>query len=164
MNKKIESAVNQQLKEEIYSAYLYMSLAAHYDEANFKGFAAWLQLQAKEELGHAMKFYKFITDRGGHVVLHAIEQPPTSFPEPAKAFVLAYEHEQKITGLISQLASLARDEQDAALEQFLQWFIQEQVEEEATTREVVEKLEAISGDVAGMLVLDEQMATRSTSE
>lgn len=159
----IAQAINEQINQELYSAYLYLGLASHYQSANLKGFATWLTGQAQEEIGHAMKFYQFLHDRGGTPVLKAIAEPPTDFPEPHEAFALAYEHEQKITKLIDQLVTLAEKEGDRAFAQFLQWFVGEQVEEESSTKEIVDKLKLSGDTTAGLMVLDQQLGARGTS-
>jgi ferritin len=161
INKKIEKAINGQIKEEFYSAYLYLALSAYYASSNLQGFASWLSVQAKEELGHAMKFYHFLLERGGMIQLQPIAQPPAVYSGLTKAFPLAYAHEQKITNLINKLYELAKTEKDYAFEQFLHWFINEQVEEEATTLEISEKLKIIGEKSNGIFMLDHQLGKRT---
>lgn len=160
VNKKIEKAINGQIREEFYSAYLYLALAAYYEAENLKGFGNWLKVQAQEELGHAMKFYNFLIDRGGNVALQPIAQPPAEFPSGSKAFALAYDHERKITALIHKLYELSRSEKDYAFEQLLHWFIDEQVEEEAQTLEIADKLKKIGDHSNGIFMLDHQLGKR----
>ncbi len=162
IKENIASAINDQIKEEFYSAYLYLALAAHYESANLLGFAAWLKQQAQEELTHAMKFYTFLMDREGTVTLQAVPEPPSDLPEPHKAFHLTYEHEQKITQRINDLVDLAQQEGDRAFEQFLQWFVAEQVEEEASTKKIVDTLELIGTDQTGLYMLDRELAQRGS--
>ncbi len=164
VNKKIQDAINNQINAELYSAYLYLALAAHYEENNLKGFASWLQQQAAEEVEHAMKFYNFLFDVGGKPELKAINQPPATFPDPVKAFSLAYEHEQKVTGMIHDLYALAQNEKDYAFEQFLTWFIDEQVEEESSTLEIVEMLRQVGDNASALYMLDRQLASRGKED
>lgn len=158
----IVSAINDQIKEEFYSAYLYLALAAHYESAHLIGFAGWLKQQAQEELGHAMKFYTFLHDREGAVRLQAIPEPPHDLPEPHQAFRLTYEHEKKITQRISALVDLAKEAGDHAFEQFLQWFVAEQVEEESSTKQIVDTLELIGENRAGLYMLDRELGKRGS--
>ncbi len=160
VTKKIESAINGQIQAELYSSYLYLAMSAYCQKLNFKGFASWLQKQAEEEVGHAMKFYKFLLDRGGTVELRAIDKPPVSFASPLKVFQQAYAHEQKVTGLIGKLYELAKREKDYAFEQFLLWFIDEQVEEEAQTAEISGILSSIGDSGNGIWMLDHRLGKR----
>jgi ferritin len=157
---KMQDALNAQLNAEVYSAYLYVSMAAYFDATNLPGFANWMRVQAQEEVTHAQKFYAYINERGSRVILRAIDGPPTEWDSPLAVFGDAYAHEQKVTGLISDLVNLAASENDHATKIFLQWFVTEQVEEEASADEVVQKLKLV-GDVAGGLyMLDREMAQR----
>ena len=160
VNKKIEGALNQQLNAELYSSYLYLSMSAYFQSINLPGFANWMRVQAQEELVHAMKFYDFINDRGGRVALQPVEGPPTEWSSPLDAFENAYRHEQKVTGLINDLVNLAVKERDHATNIFLQWFVTEQVEEEASADEVVQKLKLMGDDGGGLFMLDREMAQR----
>ncbi len=131
IGKKMLDALNEQINAELYSAYLYQAMAAHFEAGNLKGFAHWMDLQAKEEQAHARKMYEFLVDRGGRVALKAIAAPPAEWKSPLAIFEESYAHEQKVTGLIHKLVDLARAENDHAAEVFLAWFVTEQVEEEA---------------------------------
>jgi len=160
LNKKIQPALNQQLIAELYSSYLYLSMSAYFQSVNLPGFANWMRVQAQEELVHAMKFYDFINERGGRVMLQQIEAPPTEWSSPLDVFENAYKHEQKVTGLINDLVNLAVKEGDHATNIFLQWFVTEQVEEEASADEVVQKLKLMGDDGGGLFMLDREMGQR----
>jgi len=160
VNKKITKAINSQIQAELYSAYLYLAMSAYCQSLNFNGFAHWLKLQTEEEVEHAMKFYNFLLERGGQVELLAIQKPPVTFTSPAKAFEQAYEHEQKVTGLINRLYELAKQEKDYAFEQFLHWFIEEQVEEEAQTSEIAEILAKVGDKGNGIWMMDHRLGKR----
>jgi ferritin len=153
-------ALNEQINAELYSAYLYQAMAAHFEAANLRGFAHWMDVQAKEEQGHARKIYEHLVDRGGRVVLKAIAAPPVEWKSSLAIFEESYAHEQKVTGLIHNLVDLARAEKDHAAEVFLAWFVTEQVEEEASASEIVEKLKMIKEQPQGLLMLDAQLAGR----
>jgi ferritin len=160
LSDKMQSALNDQLNAEAYSAYLYMSMSAWFESQNLKGFARWMQVQAQEELTHSLKFYGHIHDRLGRVTLQAIDAPKTEWKSALDVFEEAFAHEQKVTGLINDLVKLARDEKDNAAGIFLQWFVTEQVEEEASADAVVQKLKMV-GDKPGLLFqLDAVMGRR----
>jgi len=159
LSKKMNDAINDQINAEMYSAYLYLSMAAHFDSVNLKGFANWMRVQAKEEDFHAMKFFDYVLSRQGKVVLKAIDAPPLKWKSPLAAFEAAYTHELKVTSLINKLASLAQRENDYATGVLLQWYINEQVEEESNADGVVQQLKLI-GDSSGLFMLDRELATR----
>jgi len=160
IKEKIQEALNQQLNAELFSSYLYLSMAAYFESINLKGFANWMRVQTQEELVHAMKFYNFIIERGGKALLSAIEGPPTQWKSPLAVFEHAYKHEQKVTGLINNLVDLSIAEQDHATNNFLQWFVAEQVEEEASADEVVQKIKLIGDATGGLFMLDQELAQR----
>jgi ferritin len=160
IGKKMLDALNEQINAELYSAYLYQAMAAHFAAGNLKGFAHWMDLQAKEEQGHARKMYEFLLDRGGRVTLKAIAAPPAEWKSPLQIFEESYAHEQKVTGLIHKLVDLARAENDHAAEVFLAWFVSEQVEEEANASEIVEKLKMVKDHTQGLLMVDAQLGQR----
>ena len=160
IKEKIQKALNQQLNAELFSSYLYLSMAAYFESINLKGFANWMRVQTQEELVHAMKFYDFIIERGGKAVLASIEGPPTEWESPLAVFEHAYQHEQKVTGLINKLVNLATAEQDHATNNFLQWFVAEQVEEEASADEVVHKIKLMGDASGGLFMLDRELAQR----
>ncbi len=161
VSQPILDAMNNQVMHELYSAYFYLSMSASCDAANLPGFANWLKVQAQEEQGHAMKFYGYILDRGGKVVLQAIPQPPYDFASPLAIFEQVYEHEQKVTALIHKLYKLAVQEDDVASQIFLQWFITEQVEEEKTASDIVDLLRKIGPSVGSLYQLDHNLGKRS---
>ena len=160
LKEKIQTAMNEQIKHELYSAYLYLSMAAYSESVALPGFAHWLQLQAQEEVEHAMKFYHFINERGGRVTLMAIEQPPAEFESPLDIFEMTLEHEQKVTALINGLYKLALEEDDYASQVFLQWFVEEQVEEEATATEILDMLKMAGDKGQALLMMDRQLGQR----
>ncbi len=161
LNKKIEEALNAQLNAELYSSYLYLSMAAYFQSINLNGFANWMRVQAQEELVHGMKFYDFIHERGGRVILKEIEKPPSEWDSPLSAFEHTYQHEQKVTNLINNLVNLALEEKDHATNIFLQWFVTEQVEEEASAQEVVQKIKLVNKSPGGLFMIDRELGQRT---
>ena len=155
-------ALNKQVNAELYSAYLYLSMSAYLQSQNLRGMAKWMELQAKEEAGHAMKLYSFIHDRGGRVSLAAIEGPKKEWDAPSAVFEEAYKHECKVTGLINQLVELAHNEKDHASGVFLQWFVSEQVEEEAHVLEIVERMKLMRDWPGAALMLDKELGQRGS--
>jgi len=160
LSKKLEEALNEQIKNELYSAYLYLAMAAQCEAQNLNGFAHWLKVQAKEEISHGMKIYDFVNDRGGRVILRAIEQPPVEFGTPLDMFKKVLEHEQKVTSMINQLYQLAKDENDYPAQVMLQWFIDEQVEEEKNASYILGILNYTEGKGQGLLMLDRELGKR----
>jgi ferritin len=162
ISKKMEKAINDQINAELYSAYLYLSMAAYFDSTNLSGFSAWMKVQANEEYKHAMKFYGHITDRLGTVTLKAIDGPKTSWKSPLDAFENVFEHEQKVTGLINNLVEIAAQEKDNAAFVLLQWYVNEQVEEEKSADEIVQILKRIKDSSQGLIMLDRELAKRGS--
>lgn len=160
LNQRLQEALNEQLNAELYSAYLYLSMSAYFESISLKGCANWMRCQAQEELFHAMKFHDHINERGGRALMRPIEGPPTEWDSPLGVFEHTYEHEQKVSALINALVDLALAESDHAANAFLQWFVTEQVEEEASADQVVQKLKLV-GDTNGLLMLDREMAQRA---
>jgi ferritin len=160
IGKKLQDALNDQLNAELYSSYLYLSMSAYFQSANLAGFANWMRIQTQEELVHAMKLYDYIGERGGKVTLGPVDGPPTEWKSPLAAFEQAYAHEQMVTGRINDLVNLAIDERDHATNGFLQWFVTEQVEEEATADAVVQKLKLVGEDGGGLFMMDQEMGSR----
>ena len=160
LSKKMQDAINEQIREELASSYIYLSMAAYCESINLPGFAAWMRVQSNEELEHAMKFYEYIHDRGGRVLLQAIEQPPAEFEGPLGVFQKTLEHEQYITGCIHKLYGMAVAENDYASLGILQWFVDEQVEEEKSAGEILEVLKMIGDKGQGLIMLDRQLAQR----
>jgi len=160
IKEKMQKALTSQLNAELFSSYLYLSMSAFFESINLKGFANWMRVQAQEELVHAMKFYDYIVERGGKVFLSSIEGPATAWSSPLAVFEHAYQHEQKVTGLINTLVDLAIAEQDHATNNFLQWFVAEQVEEEASADEVVQKIKLMGDASGGLFMIDTELAQR----
>lgn len=160
LTKKMQDALNGQLNAELYSSYLYLAMSAQFKSDNLDGFAHWTQVQAKEEMDHAMKFYAFVNDRLGRVTLGAVAAPPVKWASPLAAFEEILKHEQKVTGLIHALVNQAAAEKDHATQIFLQWFVTEQVEEEAQSDDVVQKLRLIGDSPQGLILLDRALAQR----
>jgi ferritin len=160
LSNAVEKAINDQIKNELYSAYLYLSMSAYLESANLPGMARWMRLQSDEEMAHAMKFFDYVYDRGGRVVLQAIDQPPAEFGSPLDVFEKALAHEQKVTGLINQIYDLAVKENDYPSQIELQWFITEQVEEEKSAGDIVELLKVIGDHGPSVIMVDRQLGAR----
>lgn len=160
ISKTVQDALNEQMKQEFYAAYLYLSMSAHCSASNYPGFAKWLRVQATEELGHAMRIYDYLEDRGGRVVLQAVPQPATEFPSILGLFEQARDHERKVTGMINRLYELVDQEKDYAGHPFLEWFLTEQIEEEKTSTQIVESLRMAGDHPGALLMLDREMGAR----
>lgn len=160
ISKKMQDAINEQMKNEFHSSYLYLSMAAYFAAEGWDGMAAWMHKQAAEEQVHFQKFFNYLVERDGRVELKAIEKPQVSWESPLDAFKAAYSHEQFITSTIIKLYELAKAENDHASEIFLHWYIDEQVEEEASVSKIVQMLERIGGHGNGMYMLDHQLGKR----
>jgi len=160
IEQKIETALNNQMNREFYSYYLYLAMAAHFESTNLKGFANWMRIQAREEESHAMKIYEHLIDRGGKVMLKPIEAPPSEWKSSKEVFENSYRHEQEVTKMITQLVDLAKSERDHLTEIFLQWFVKEQVEEEASAYEIAQKLQLVGNDSAALFILDMDLGRR----
>jgi ferritin len=160
IGKKLEQALNEQVNAEMYSAYLYLSMESFFKSLNLNGFATWMRAQTQEEMMHAMKIYDFIIERGGRVLLKPIEGPQTKWESPLAVFEAVSKHEQKVTSLINNLVDLAIEEKDHATNSFLQWFVNEQVEEEASADEVVQQLKMMEKAPGGMFMLDRELGQR----
>ncbi len=150
LSKNLLDEMNNQIKLELYSAYLYLSMAAHFESSNWGGFASWMKKQAGEEQSHAMKFFEYIHDRGGKVTLQGIDQPPTSFGKPSEIFAEVLKHEQSVTARINLLYGIAVKDNDYASQEFLNWFVKEQVEEEKNATQILEWLK-LAGDSVNAL-------------
>lgn len=160
LKETMQQAMNDQINAEMYSSYLYLSMEAYFQSISLNGFAAWMRAQVQEELMHAMKFYDFVHERGGQVTLESIAKPETTWASPLAAFEAILKHEQHVTSLINDLVDLAISEKDHASNIFLQWFVTEQVEEEASVGEVVEKLRLIQDNPSGLFMVDAEMGKR----
>jgi ferritin len=160
ISQKILKAFNSHLNEELFSSYLYLSMAAHFEAKNLKGFANWFRIQSQEEQMHGMKFFDFILQKGGKVTLAQINTPKIDWKSIPEAFNDTLKHEQKITGLINKLVELSLAEKDYAAHTFLQWFVTEQVEEEANVEEIIQKIEMIGDNKSGLYMLDNELGSR----
>jgi ferritin len=160
LNAGIAKAMNEQINAELYSAYLYLSMAAWFDAQQLPGFGHWFKVQAQEEMTHGLRFYSYVNDRGAQVTLAAIAAPPTRWESPLAAMEAVLVHEQKVTGMINKLVTLARKESDYASENLLQWFVKEQVEEESGVEAVIGKLKLATQAQGGLFLLDKDMAAR----
>lgn len=160
ISKAMEKAINEQINRELFSEYLYISMQAWFAGENLDGFATWMDAQGKEERFHAMKFYNYLLDRGGRVELLAIDKPETKFKNPLTVFKKALDHERFVTKSINDLMDLAIKEKDHATKSFLQWFVDEQVEEEAAADKIVGKLSMIGDNMQGVLMMDAELGQR----
>ena len=160
----MQEALNAQLNAEAFSSYLYLSMAAYFEAENLLGFANWMRVQSEEETMHAMKFYDYINERNGRVLLRALEAPQTEWASPLAAFEDAFKHEQYITGRINDLTNLALKEGDHATWSFLQWFVDEQVEEESSVDAVIQDLKRVADFPAGLFMLDRELGQRGPEE
>lgn len=160
LSEKMEQALNEQLNAEWYSSYLYISMGAYFASLNLKGFAHWMEVQGKEEWVHGEMFYSQINERRGRVTLQAIAAPPTEWKSPLEVFQEVLAHEQKVTGLINNLVAQAARENDYATNNFLQWFVAEQVEEEAAADEILQQLKLIGDNPQALLMLDRELGAR----
>ena len=160
ISKKMEKALNEQINAEMYSAYLYLAMAAYFESENLGGLANWMKIQVQEETAHAMKFFEYVNERRGRVVLKAIEQPAKEWKSPQAAFQASFKHEQMITGRINDLVNLAVQEKDHATNAFLQWFVNEQVEEETSVDKVIQMLKMADKAPGALLMIDRELGRR----
>jgi len=161
ISKSMQDAINNQINKEMFSSYLYLSMSAYFEEKNLSGFAHWMRLQTREENEHAMKFFDYLVDRGGRVSLGAFAEPKTDWASSLGVFQQALEHEEMITGSINKLYELAVKENDYATQIFLQWFINEQVEEEKNASDIIHQLKMIDAHGTAVLMLDKQLGKRA---
>ena len=159
LSKNMEAAINEQIKWEFFSGYLYLSMAAYFTDLGLPGFARWMEAQYQEEFFHALKMYKYVLESGGKVLLQAIDEPKHGWKSPLDCFEFSLDHERHVTKRINDLASLAQKEKDHATYIFLQWFVSEQVEEEDNFSGVVGKLKLV-GDGGGLFMLDRDLSAR----
>jgi ferritin len=164
LSEKVQKALNEQLNAEMYSSYLYLSMNAYFKSISLDGFANWMYAQAQEELMHAMKFYDYINQRGGRVLLSVIESPPVEWDSPQTVFEETLKHEQKVTGLINALVETALSENDHATNIFLQWFVTEQVEEEDSVGNVLGQLKLLGDAKGGLFMMDRELAKRGAPQ
>lgn len=163
LSKKMEEALNGQLNKELYSSYLYLSMAAYFEDLNLTGMSQWMKLQADEEHVHSLKFYDFILKISGRVILGQIDKPQSTWDGPKEAFADALAHEQFITKSINELTDLAIEEKDHSTNTFLHWFIDEQVEEEANASDIVQKFDLIADSKSGLYMLDRELGQRTNA-
>ncbi len=161
---RLQDAINQQINSEMYSAHLYLSMAAYFETLSLTGFAHWMRMQFEEETSHALKLFDYVNDRNGRVALRAIEQPPVEFESPHSVMRLALEHERLVTNMINDLYTLAVSERDYPSHVLLEWFVSEQVEEEKALTEIVDHMDIIRDDGAGLLILDARLGDRTAEE
>ncbi len=160
LQQKMIDALNKQINEEMYSAYLYLSMSSWFETIGLKGFANWMKVQFQEEMEHAMKIYDYLLFQGAEIKLLPIQQPPNKWDSPLHAMEETLKHEQHITKCINDLVDLAEELKDRATYNFLQWFIDEQVEEEANDREIIDKLKLINNNTNGLFLLDRELGQR----
>jgi len=158
----MQEALNEQINKEFYSAYMYLAMSAYCNTLGLPGFAHWMRMQFEEESLHVKKMYDYVLDQGGTIELKAIEQPPQEYGSPLDVFEKTLEHEQYVTSLIHNLMDLAMSERDYATQTFLQWFVTEQVEEEATVNDIVAPLRMLGNDKSGLMMIDQQLKGRVT--
>jgi ferritin len=164
LKEKVEAALNNQINEELYSSYLYLSMAAFFESQNFSGFSNWMRIQSHEEYGHAMKIYNYILERDGNVNLQKIEAPKVNWKSQLEAFEDALKHEQKVSKSIYDLVELSFGEKDHATNTFLQWFVNEQVEEESTSLKIVERLKLTGDNKGALFMLDRELGMRASAK
>lgn len=160
LNTTVQDAINEQIKNELYSAYLYLAMSAHFEASNLPGIGKWMRMQSNEEVEHAMKFFDYVNDRGGRVTLKGIDQPQSEWSSPLVAFEQVLEHEQKVTGMINNLYAIALKENDYPTQVLLHWYINEQVEEEKNATTIVEQLRMIGDHPNALLMLDHRIGER----
>lgn len=160
LSARLQESFNNQINAELSSAYLYLSMAAYFEDKNLPGFSNWMRKQNEEETAHAMRFFDYVHDRGGRASLQAIEQPESDFRSPLDVMERTLNHERKVTALINRMYQLAIEESDYAAQVMLHELINEQVEEEKSAEELVEHLRLIDGDGSGLLLLDARLAQR----
>ena len=164
LSEKMQAAFNKQINAELHSAYVCLSMVAYFEDANLPGFASWMRIQSQEEVEHAMRFFDFVNERMGRVVLEPIAAVPTEWESPLAVFEDAFAHEQKISGMINDLMDLALAKKDHAARSFLNWFVDEQVEEEANADGVVQRLKMVGDSGHALYMLDREMANRPAEE
>ena len=161
LSKIMQDALNKQINAEIWSAYLYLSMSAYFEDNNLPGFANWMKIQWQEEISHAMKLFDYVNERGGRVTLQPIAEVKTEWNDSIEVFTETLDHERKVSAMINNLVNIAISEADHATNNVLQWFVAEQVEEEATAENLLEQLKMINGFGHGMLMLDRELSQRS---
>jgi ferritin len=163
ISKKMQDALNGQVTAEFYSAYLYLSMSTFLESIDLPGYANWMRIQYQEEKLHAEKILDYVMERDGRAIVNSFDTPPMDWKSPLHAFEDAYEHEQKVTGLINALVDTALSEKDHASQIFLQWFVNEQVEEEATVKTIVQQLKLLGDSKSGQFHMDRELGSRAFS-
>lgn len=161
ISEKLENAINGQINAELYSSYLYLSMSAYAYSISLSGFGNWFHIQAQEELAHTMRLFDYLVERGGRPTMAPVAGPPTEWESPVHVFEETLEHEQSVTRRINALMDVAVDEHDHAARSFLQWFVDEQVEEESSVGDVLAHLKMVNGEGHGLLLLDRELAVRT---
>jgi ferritin len=161
LSQSVQQMLNQQIAKELHASNLYLAMSGHFAEANLMGMANWMRMQSDEERGHALRFFDYVIDRAGQVEVGAVDQPPAEYGSPVEIFNQALEHERKVTASINAIYAQAVQDGDYATQVFLQWFITEQVEEEASATAMVERLTMAGDNRAALLILDAEMMGRS---
>ncbi len=157
---KMADALNEQINKEMYSAYLYMAMSAASESRGLKGFANWFMVQYEEEMSHAMKIYHYLLGQGADVMLKSIAEPPSDFKSPLDMFEKTLAHEQMVTKSINDLMDVAISEKDHATQIFLQWYVTEQIEEEANDHEIIDKLNLVGDSAQGLFMIDAELSKR----
>ncbi len=160
LSEKMQNALNEQINKEIYSSYLYMAMSMYFAAEDYDGASSWMRIQALEELSHAEKFMGYVNERDGRVALELIAKPKFEWTNAVEAFTDAYKHEQFISSSINELINIAREEKDFMSDNFLQWFVAEQVEEEASAKEVIRMFKLAGNGGGGLLMIDKELASR----
>ncbi len=160
LSERMEKELNKQINAELYSAYLYFSMSAYLQDKGFTGMAKWMEAQTVEEMGHAKKIYDYVYDRGGRVIFEEIKKPQVDWESPLDVFKSALEHERYVSSLINNLVKIAMEENDFMTNNFLQWFVAEQVEEEASVGEIVQKLEMVGNKGNAIFMIDRELGQR----
>ena len=161
LSKRIEKELNDQINAEYWSSYFYLSMAAYFENRNLPGFANWMKVQYQEEISHVMKFFDYINERGGRVLLKPIDAVKTDWKDEIEIFEDTFKHEQKVTGLINNLVNISFEEKDHATHNMLQWYVSEQVEEESSADEILQQLKMLKGSNHGLLMLDRELMQRT---
>ncbi|MBK8049236.1 MAG: ferritin [Anaerolineales bacterium] len=161
ISETLQKAMNAQVTKEFYASQLYLAMSAHFEAVNLRGFAHWMRVQSDEERGHALRFFDYVLERGGSAELGAVDAPPAEFGAPIEIFKEALGHEQKVTASINAIYALALKENDYAAQAFLQWFVSEQVEEEANATEMIDRLHMAGDNSAALLMLDSEVKARA---
>ena len=164
LSEKVQAALNEQIKDELFAAYLYLAMAGYFKDLNLDGFAHWFDLQRQEETNHGLKIFDYVYDRGGRVTLKPLPGPPASFSSPVDVAQQAFDHEREVTEKINDLYELSLAEKDYQTQSLLQWFINEQIEEEKSALVIVERLKMVGDETAALFILDREMGARTSAE